>query len=275
MKKLTSVALLPDIDNLILSLRDQKVILDTDLAAIYGVPTFRFKEAVRRNRDRFPADFMFPLTREEWASLKSLRSQIAMLKPGRGRHRKYPPQAFTEHGALMAANMLKSPRAVEMSVYVIRAFVKMRSALARNKNTARRVTAPLLREFVNKLFDEEEYEPLEGRWIFRSGGSCGTCIDGALKVAEAFAGRVVGYYSNENPTALVGVGCCEGHDFALIDERFIVDYWAFRVAKVIDRAVFDLHDSEQLDLAKSYYGKKQLWEDISALRQERRRAQTA
>jgi hypothetical protein len=94
-------------------------------------------------------------------------------------------------------------------------------------------------------------------------------------VAEAFAGRVVGYYSSENRSAAVGNGCCEGHDFALIDERFIVDYWAYRVAKVIDRAVFDLHDSEQLDLAKFYYGKKELWEDISALRQERRLAQTA
>ncbi len=139
MKKITRPALLPDLDKLILSLRDQKVILDTDLAGIYGVPTFRFNEAVRRNRDRFPEDFMFRLTKEEWAKLHSLRSQTAILKPGRGRHRKYPPHAFTEHGALMAANLLKSPRAVEMSVYVIRAFVKMRSALARNQDMARRL----------------------------------------------------------------------------------------------------------------------------------------
>src|SRR5208282_5066328 len=91
----------------------------------------------RRNLRRFPEDFMFRLTQEEWAEVESLRSQIAILKPGRGRHRKYPPYAFTEHGALMAANLLKSPRAVEMSVYVIRAFVQMRAELARSQNLAR------------------------------------------------------------------------------------------------------------------------------------------
>ena len=139
MKRITPAALLPDLDNLILSLRDQKVILDADLAAIYGTPTSRFNEAVRRNLRRFPEDFMFRLTKEEWVKLKSLRSQIAILKPGRGRHRKYPPYAFTEHGALMAANILKSPRAVEMSVYVIRAFVKIRSMLSRNQDMAHRL----------------------------------------------------------------------------------------------------------------------------------------
>jgi hypothetical protein len=82
---------------------------------------------------------MFRLTKEEWAKLESLRSQVAMLKPGRGRHRKYVPHAFTEHGALMAANILKSPRAVEMSLYVIRAFVKMRSEFARSQDMARRL----------------------------------------------------------------------------------------------------------------------------------------
>src|ERR1039458_142535 len=138
-KKTLPATLLPDLDNLILSLRDQKVILDADLAAIYGVPTFRFNEAVTRNLDRFPEDFMFRLTKEEWFNLKSLRSQIAILKRGRGRHRKYLPYAFSEHGALMAANVLKSPRAVEMSFYVIRAFIKMRSALSRNQDMARRL----------------------------------------------------------------------------------------------------------------------------------------
>ena len=75
---------------------------------------------------------MFRLAKEEWAALQPLRSQTAILKPGRGQHRKYPPCAFTEHGALMAANILNSPRAVAMSVYVIRAFVKMREDLAAN-----------------------------------------------------------------------------------------------------------------------------------------------
>ena len=86
--------------------------LDGDLAAIYGVSTSRFNEAVKRNKERFPADFMFQLTAEENASL---RSQFAILETGRGRHRKYRPYAFTEYGALMAANILNSPRAVQMN----------------------------------------------------------------------------------------------------------------------------------------------------------------
>ncbi len=120
----------------ILVLRGQKVLLDAELAALYGVGTKRFNEQVRRNRERFPADFMFQLTAEEHAAL---RSQIATLKPGRGQHRKYLPNAFTEHGAIMAATVLNSPRAVEMSVYVVRAFVKLRELLGSNKELARRL----------------------------------------------------------------------------------------------------------------------------------------
>jgi phage regulator Rha-like protein len=108
------------------------------LAKIYGVPTFRFNEAIKRNRYRFPEDFMFQLTTEEVAAL---RSQIAMLKKGRGQHRKYRPYAFTEHGALQAANVLRSPRAVQMSVFVIRAFVKMREALRGTPELARKLAA--------------------------------------------------------------------------------------------------------------------------------------
>ena len=129
----------PDIASLIHSIRDQRVILDADLARIYGVETFRFNEAVKRNLVRFPADFMFRLSREEWNGLQSLRSQIAILKTGRGQHRKYLPYVFTEHGALMAANILNSPRAVAMSVYVIRAFVKMRGELAANAAILKRL----------------------------------------------------------------------------------------------------------------------------------------
>jgi hypothetical protein len=100
------------IDGMIRGIRGTRVILDSDLAKIYGVPTFRFNEAIKRNRHRFPPDFMFQLTTEEAAVL---RSQIAILKKGRGRHRKYRPYAFTEHGALQAANVLRSPRAVQMN----------------------------------------------------------------------------------------------------------------------------------------------------------------
>jgi len=109
----------------ILTIRGQKVILDTDLAAIYGVPTYRFNEAVKRNRGRFPDDFMFQLTPDEHTGLIS---QIAMSKPGRG-GRRTPPYAFTEHGAVMAANILRSDRAVHMSVFVVRAFIMMREQL--------------------------------------------------------------------------------------------------------------------------------------------------
>lgn len=120
----------------ILVLRGQKVLLDAELAALYGVNTKRFNEQVRRNRERFPTDFMFRLTTEE---LTALRSQNATLKPGRGQHRKYLPYAFTEHGAIMAATVLNSPRAVEMSVYVVRAFVRLRELLTSNKELARRL----------------------------------------------------------------------------------------------------------------------------------------
>jgi hypothetical protein len=119
----------------ILILRGQRVLQDSELATLYGVSTKRFNQQVRRNRKRFPADFMFQLTAEETSSL---RSQIATLKSGRGRHRKYLPYVFTEHGAIMAATILNSPRAIEMSVYVVRAFVQLREMLASNKELARR-----------------------------------------------------------------------------------------------------------------------------------------
>jgi hypothetical protein len=146
----------------ILILRGQRVLHDSELAALYGVSTKRFNQQVRRNRRRFPADFMFQLTAEETSSLRSqiatlktsggqlrkstpyvketkcLRSQIATLKAGRGQHRKYSPYVFTEHGAIMAATILNSTRAIEMSVYVVRAFVQLREMLASNKELARR-----------------------------------------------------------------------------------------------------------------------------------------
>ena len=117
-------------------MRGHKVLVDVDLAALYGVTTKRFNEQVRRNRARFPEDFMFQLSAAEWGSL---RSQSATLKTGRGRHRKYPPLAFTEHGAIMAATILNSPRATEVSVYVVRAFVRLRQLLATRKDLARKL----------------------------------------------------------------------------------------------------------------------------------------
>ena len=138
-------------------IRGQRVLLDSDLAAIYGVPTFRFNEAIKRNRRRFPADFMFRLTKNEADALRSQNvtlerggltsyaeevavnsSQIAM-SSGKHRGAAYRPYAFTEHGALQAANILRSERAVAMSVFVIRAFVQMRATLLGTGALARKL----------------------------------------------------------------------------------------------------------------------------------------
>jgi len=114
----------------IIVLRGQKVLLDSDLAALYGVETRRLNEQVRRNQDRFPADFIFELDADEFASLKS---HFATSSWGGRRKR---PLAFTEHGAIMAATVLSSPRAVEVSVYVVRAFVQLREVLASHRDLA-------------------------------------------------------------------------------------------------------------------------------------------
>lgn len=135
-KKTQAPVPIDHITQAILILRGQRVLLDSDLAELYGVTTKRFNEQVRRNLQRFPPDFMFQLTAAE---ADSLRSQIATLKSGRGQHRKYAPYVFSEHGAIMAAMILNSPRAVEMSVYIVRAFVQLRELLTSNKQLAKRL----------------------------------------------------------------------------------------------------------------------------------------
>ena len=134
-------------------IRDVAVILDADLAAIYGVPTKRLNEQVKRNKDRFPADFAFVLTTEEWRSLrqnkpepignqvdKCNRSQIATgSDSAKHRDKRARPYAFTEHGALMAANVLRSAAAVKMSVFIVRAFVRQRELLVGNEAIIRRL----------------------------------------------------------------------------------------------------------------------------------------
>lgn len=140
------------------TIRGQKVMLDTDLAYIYGVEVKRLNEQIKRNMTRFPPDFLFRLTREEFAAVRlqqteepcdkknrlqiatgsgRLRSQNATLK--RGQHRKHLPYAVTEHGAIMAATVLNSPKAVEMSVFVVRAFVRMREQLLTTATLAQRL----------------------------------------------------------------------------------------------------------------------------------------
>ena len=124
------------IERAIYVVRGQKVMLDSDLAALYGVSTARLNQQVNRNVERFPEDFMFQLTIEEF---KVLMLQIATSKKGRGGRRKLP-LVFTEHGAIMAANMLNSKRAVRMSVFVVRAFVKLRETALRYKELAAKIT---------------------------------------------------------------------------------------------------------------------------------------
>jgi len=122
----STIQALPD---KILEIRGQRVLLDADLAGLFGVPTKRFNEQVGRNLEKFPSDFMFVLTKQE---IMNLRSHFATTSGGHG-GRRYNPRAFTEHGAIMAATVLNSPRAVEMSVYIVRAFVRFREMLSSHR----------------------------------------------------------------------------------------------------------------------------------------------
>jgi len=127
------------VQSMIMTIRGQRVILASDLAALYGVQTKALNQAVKRNMDRFPDDFVFQLTGEEAENILRSRSQIVTLK--RGSNIKYLPYAFTEHGAVMAANVLNSPRAVQMSIFVVRAFVRMRGMLGDTRELARQLAA--------------------------------------------------------------------------------------------------------------------------------------
>lgn len=136
MARANTLAPLQDITRTILVLRRQRVILDAKLAALYGVTTARLNQQVRRNLDRFPPDFMFQLTAEEHSAL--MLQFATSNKPTRGGRRKLP-LVFTEHGAIQAANVLNSPRAAEMGIYVVRAFVQLREWLSSNKELAKRL----------------------------------------------------------------------------------------------------------------------------------------
>jgi len=117
-------------------IRGEKVVLDSDLAVLYGIPPKRLNEQVKRNRRRFPNDFMFRLTAKE---ARALRSQIATINGGRGRHRKYAPYAFTEHGVAMLASVLNSKVAVRVSLQIVRTFVRLRAAIAAHTELARKL----------------------------------------------------------------------------------------------------------------------------------------
>lgn len=166
-----SSPLLP-IESLIHVVRGQQVMLDSDLARLYGVETKRLKEQVRRNIRRFPEDFMFELTKEE-----CLRSQIATLNAGRGQHLKYMPFAFTENGVAMLSSVLKSGTAIEVNIRIMRAFTAMRSFLMSNANLFRRLETiehnyllvnrhlsehdRKFEEVLSRL-DDKDSEPIEG-----------------------------------------------------------------------------------------------------------------
>jgi len=130
------------IERRIFAMRGHTVMLDSDLAKLYRVPTKAFNQAVKRNSERFPSDFMFQLTPED---LKCLRSQFVTLKghrsfqSGRGRHSKYAPYVFTEHGIAMLSSVLRSKRAVQMNITIVRAFIRLREMLISHKDLALRV----------------------------------------------------------------------------------------------------------------------------------------
>src|SRR5512135_2771136 len=119
---------LEGIESKILQMRGRRVMLDRDLAGLYGVETRVLNQAVSRNKERFPDDFMFQLTLAEGKAVMALRSQLVILK--RGQNIKFRPYAFTEHGAVMLANVLRSPVAMRASIQVVRAFVRLRQMLA-------------------------------------------------------------------------------------------------------------------------------------------------
>jgi ORF6N domain len=122
------------IEQRILLIQGEKVIVDADLAEFYGVPTKRLNEQVKRNKDRFPNDFMFQLSAEEKSEVVANCDHLSKLK-----YSSSLPYVFTEHGAIMAASVLNSPRAVEVSVFIVRAFIKLRRMIAENKELSRKI----------------------------------------------------------------------------------------------------------------------------------------
>ena len=137
-KQSKTVAVVEGVEPLIHALRGERVMLDSDLAQIYGVPVKVLNQAVRRNLERFPEDFMFQLIAEE---VDSLRCQTGTLKTGRGQHRKFLPYVFTEQGVAMLSSVLRSRRAVLMNVEIMRAFVVMRREAGRYETLARKLAA--------------------------------------------------------------------------------------------------------------------------------------
>jgi len=141
-----SVVPVGKIENRILLIKGEKVIIDADLAEFYGVPTKRLNEQVKRNKDRFPHDFMFQLSPDEKAEVVANCDHLENLKYARAL-----PHAFTEHGAIMAAGVLNTSRAIEVSVFIVRAFVKVRQMVAGHKDLQRKIA-----QIERRLTDHDE-----------------------------------------------------------------------------------------------------------------------
>ena len=144
--------IIPDeiIERRILIIRGHKVMLDSDLAQLYGVETFNLNKAVKRNSERFPGDFMFQLTKKEADALRfqigilkpedQTKSQSVDIKPGRGQHRKYLPYVSTEQGVAMLSSVLRSKQAIQVNIAIMRAFVKLKEMLSTNKELANKLS---------------------------------------------------------------------------------------------------------------------------------------
>lgn len=117
--------------------------------------------------------------------------------------------------------------------------------------------------FVQCLIGEESYDEEEGFWKFADGSHCSVCVSSAARIAHEFDGAVIGYWSKANPAATIGGPLCEGHDFAFIADRWIVDYWAFRIAMVIQKPVLDLDSEQDRNLAKRLFGDRNAWEVLT------------
>ena len=159
------------IENLIYEIRGKQVMLDSDVARLYGYETKRINEIVKRNIERFPEEFCFQITNKEINEVISLRSQFATLKKGRGQHQKYLPYAFTEHGVMMLAGMLKSEIAVEISKKIINAFVAIRHFIKENKDIFKRLPTVEYKmleynENFEKIFNALEPKKLENQKNF-------------------------------------------------------------------------------------------------------------
>jgi hypothetical protein len=131
------------------------------------------------------------------------------------------------------------------------------------KSDQRSVSRRSIEHFVDKLIAEEFYDEEEGVWKFADGSHCSVCFSSAARIAREFDGKIIGYWSKRNPAAMIGGTLCEGHDFTFVANRWVVDYWAFRIARVIPKLVLDLGGEDDRELAKTLFGDPAAWETLA------------